>query len=93
MIWKTKMIAQFASKRIFRLSFIVLVSSFPIAITGFADKPSVDKALDAISENTKIEYTMESLVRFQSTHYSIHGRRVTEAAELIVALEEYQQTQ
>jgi len=93
MIRKTKMIAQFASKSTFRLSFIVVVSSFLIAMTGFADKLSVEKVMDAISENTKIKYALERLVRSQIAHYSIHDRRVTETAELIAALEEYQQTQ
>ena len=47
MIWKTKMIAHIASKSTFRQSFIALVSSFLIALTGFADKASADEVLDA----------------------------------------------
>jgi predicted O-methyltransferase YrrM len=47
MIWKTKMISQIASKITFRQSFIALVSSFLIALTGFADKASADEVLDA----------------------------------------------
>jgi hypothetical protein len=44
---KTKMIAQISSKRTFRLSFIALVSSFLIVMTGFADTASADEILDA----------------------------------------------
>ena len=46
--------------------------------------------LDAISENPKIKYAMENMVRSQSVLHAMHGRRMNEIEDLIAELKAYQ---